>query len=445
LIAAVALFTLFLTGALWLIDKISNNHIRFVLLFLIFIVPFISFFVHFLHQLGFKNALINFGQYAHSNRFIIATIGAFCGTLFLLPVIRYPHKMTYVLIIILLTLSPLNLLAGWTLWNLRHENTKILINTSKHYEKKEKVPRHNLIVILFDELSYEYLYKDGSINPRYVNFQQLSSTSDNYHKAISPGNQTLTAIPGLLMGRRYENIVMKYDNIYRITKGNKEDYLKIEPNNLFAVAKDKGYKTFAYGTYLPYCEMFDQSLDGCRAFSIYNYATVETQFSLLNPIMTNLILWPRQRPQGFIKNKAILPWQRKQTEQVFHLTLKALDEKIPIFMFSHIYSTHVPFVFNRNGYYENKEPFLQNSENYIKSLEYADHLLRELINKMKKNGIFESSEVIVLADHNYRIMFPDKESHIPLIIKKPYQKAKQDIFSPVQAEQTLREAVMQPL
>jgi arylsulfatase A-like enzyme len=108
-------------------------------------------------------------------------------------------------------------------------------------------------------------------------------------------------------------------------------------------------------------------------------------------------------------------------------------------MFSHIYIPHIPFVFNRNGYYDNNEPFLQNSENYQKQLEYVDYLLGELINKMEEYGIFESSEIIVLSDHNYRIMFPDRKNHIPLIIKKPYQKIEKDIAAPVHAEFVLKE------
>jgi len=39
-------------------------------------------------------------------------------------------------------------------------------------------------------------------------------------------------------------------------------------------------------------------------------------------------------------------------------------------------------------------------------------------------------------------MFPSKKSHIPLIIKKPYQKAKKDISEPAYAEQVLREVIM---
>jgi tetratricopeptide (TPR) repeat protein len=442
LIAAVALFTLLLTGVWWLIDKISNTKICFFLFFLIFIIPFISFFSHFLRQLGFKDALIAFGQYAHEDRFLVATIGAFCGTLFLLVVIHYPRKMIYALIMILLALSPLNLLAGWTLWNLRNENTKMVINAPDHYEKKADAQKHNLIVILFDELSYEYLYKDGLINPQYVNFHWLSLISDNYHQATSPANNTLTAIPGMLMGRRYENIIMKYDSVYEITKDTNEKHLKIEPNNLFAIAKDEGYKTFAYGFDLPYCEMFNQYLDGGRSFGPYNYGNVETKFSLLNPIMTTLIIWPHQGPQGFLKIKAVSLLQRQEIAQIFDLTLKTLDEKAPVFLFSHILIPHAPFIFDRNGYYENKKLFLENDENYQKQLEYVDHLLGVLINKMKGNGIFESSEIIVLSDHNYRVMFPDNDRHIPLIIKRSYQQTKKDIFEPAHAEHILKEGLM---
>ena len=139
---------------------------------------------------------------------------------------------------------------------------------------------------------------------------------------------------------------------------------------------------------------------------------------------------------------AVSRWQKMQTEQVFHLTLKTLDEKAPVFMFSHIYIPHIPFVFNRNGYYDNNQPFLQNSENYQRQLEYVDYLLGELINKMEENGIFESSEIIVLSDHNYRIMFPGMKDQIPLIIKKPYQKIKKDIFEPAHAENILKEGLV---
>ena len=444
LIIVVALFTMLFTAVLHLFDKISNSTIRFVLIFLIFIIPFISFFIHFLQQLGLKSALISFGELAHAHRAFAVIIIAFCGMLFLLLAIRYSLKMTYAIIMVLLTLSPLNLLAGWTLWTTRHENTKITINAPDHYEKKAKTPDHNIIIILFDlELSYEYLYKDGLIKPQYANFQQFASLSDNYHNAISPGNHTLTAIPGILNGRHYENIVMQYDRMYNITKDNEKKYLTAEPDSVFALAKEKGYTTFAYGPYLPYCEIFGQYLDVCRTWSIYNFAAVEPKFSLLNPIITNFMLWPRQKPQGFIKNMAISRWQRMQIEQVMSMSLKTLDESGPIFLFSHIYIPHNPFVFNRNGYYDNPEPILGNDDNYQRQLEYVDYVLGALIQRMKKNGSFESSEVIVLSDHNFRIRYKGMQQyHIPLIIKKPYQRIKRDIYDTTHAEYVVRKGIV---
>ena len=437
LIVDIALLTVILSILLCFIDKISNEKMRFLLFFFIFIVPFVSFLVHFLLQLDLKVALIALSKYEHKNRFLAASIGTFCFVIFLFLAIRHPRKLTSGFILILFIISPLNLFAVLTLWNARHVNSNTEINSTKLINRKGFTLKHNVIVFLFDELSYDYLYKNASINPQYTNFYKLSVMSDNYHSALSPGKHTLTAIPGLLMGRHYDDIYMKYDQIYSIDN-RKEQRLVIEPDNLFAVAKEKGFKTFVFGSYLPYCEMFSQYLDRGRSFSIYNYASVGTHFSLLNPILTNMMIWPRLGPQGYLKNKAISAWQKKQTEQVFTCMLTALDEKVPVFMFSHIYCIHVPYVFDRNGYYDNKTPFLQNTDNYLKCLEYADFLLGELINRMKNNGTIESSEVVVLSDHNYRTMFPGKENHIPLIIKRPYQQTKNDIFDLTHDEDILK-------
>lgn len=437
LLTTVGLFTLFFFVILLLIDKISNPKLQLAILFLICVIPMTSFLIHFLAQLGFKARIITVGEYFVKSRYLLFTFVAFLSAIIFSVANRYPRKMQYATIIILLTLSPINLVAGWTVYNLRNLDTKIRKKAPDATNHASGL-NQNIIIFLFDELSYEYLYKNNSIDPRYKNFYWLSTVSDNYHQAISPGNATLTAVPGMLMGKHYESVSMKYESLYHISKESEDQYLKIEPNNLLALAKRRGYKTFISGTYLPYCEMFDSSLDACQSFSIYNFATIEDRFSLLNPILTNLMIWPHQLPQGFLKNRAAAQWQKNQMEKTFQFTLRALDEKTPFLLFSHIFCTHVPFVFNKQGYYDNKAPYLRNSDNYIKSIEYADYLLGEFIKKMKETGKFETSEIVVLADHNYRIMFPGRESHIPLLIKKPNQLSRKDIFNPVNAENVLK-------
>lgn len=440
LIVAILLFTLFFACCFGLINKTNNAKIKTAILILICLIPFASFVIYSLQQIGLKNFLILMGDHAVNNILfnIVVVLTLFA---IVLLVFIYPNRIRYVVYFLIMVLSPINFISAWTLFLIKDINTKIVINDSTLVLQKTGVQKHNVVIILFDELSVDYLYSDGLIKSKYPNFKQLSSVSNNYLSAISPGKHTEVAVPGIIMNRHFEKISMESNFIYEFSD-NKKHYLKIDHNNLFAAAKAFGYKTFVYGPYLPYCQMFEKYLDGGRSFSYYNYGAVDTTFSILNPIKTTLCNWPRQKPFGFMKNIFISEWQKKQTDEVLRLSISRLDNKGAIFLFSHLFVTHVPFVFNRNGYYNNNEPFLQDSHNYLNAMEYADYILGEIIRKMKSNGSYESSELTVLADHNYRIMFPGKEDHIPLIIKRPYQKIRIDFRNPVHAEYVLKEEVI---
>ena len=439
LVLAIVLFTSVLAPMIWLIhNKINDRRKQVVLLCIIFFIPFISFFVHLFRQLGFVGELISFGEYASRNKLYALLLFLALLLMFLIMVFRYPKKVLYLLYIIFIALSSLNIVAMWTILSHLNTNTKISITGKTNNPIQSRTNSNKqFVIILFDELSYDYLYKTGSIDSRFPNFKNLSLISDNYHRAISPGKQTLTAIPGLLTNRRYDNLVIKYDWIYRITKEQKEAYLKIDKNNLFATAQSKGLKTFAVGNYLPYCEMFEHNLDECRSFSEYNYGGVNTGFSIMNPVITTLNIWPRQKPQGIIKNLAASSLQKKRIKQTIDFILDILKYNGDFFLFAHIYLPHLPFVFNKNGFYRNKEPFLQNDENYIKQVEYCDVLLGKIIEKLKELGKFDSSEIIVLSDHNYRLEFPGRENSIPLIVKQMNSKTRKDIYETVRAEELL--------
>lgn len=185
-------------------------------------------------------------------------------------------------------------------------------------------------------MSYEYLFKNGEIDPRYVNFKRFADISEVYHAASSPGQQTLTAIPGLLMAKRYDNLSIKYDWIYRVTAKQKAQYLTVDKVNLFAIAKDKGFKIFVVGNYLPYCEMFKDYLDVCRSFSEYNYGGVNKDFSILNPIMTVFNIWPRQKPQGLIKNIGASLLQKKRIEETRDFVFEAFKQIDAFFVCSYL-------------------------------------------------------------------------------------------------------------
>ncbi len=426
LLAAIALLTTILAVLLICGDRYFNRYCKLAAYFFISVIPLISFGTHFMLQIGFKGELIALGQFATTHKEIFLVGGLIIAALSVYAGAKYPSSFLRIFVMLIVALSPLNILAGWTIWQIGDVNIRLNLkeDSGRSYQtniaKQKKI--NNIIIFLFDEMSYEYLYKGREIDSRYPNIKYFSSISTNYHAATAPGNQTLTSIPGLLTGNKYNNITIEYSYIYKISERNKKEFLEIDRDNLFFAAKQKGMKTIMYGTFLPYCEMLGPSLDECRSFSIYNYGAINTSFSLFNPFLTTFTIWPHQYPQGIIKNRAASELQKEQAEEMIKLAEAALDNAEPFYLFIHFYFTHVPFTFNKRGYYHNKEPYLQDSKNYAQCLDYADKVFGDLIMRLKNNKKFDDSIIVLMSDHNYRIMFPDKRNSIPLMIKDVKQQ-----------------------
>jgi len=435
LLVAIALLTLSLTVLLSLAESYIGIHYKPLLLVLILIIPLISFGTYFLSQLGYKGDLINLGDYVSEHKIFFIFAGIFTLGALACAVVKYSTPSFSIILALIIFLSPINFVAAWVIWKSSTVNTSIYLEENEiSSHASSQALENNMIILLFDEMSYNFLYRNNFIDSKYPNFKYLSSISNNYHSATSPGNQTLTSIPGLLSCQRYEKIEMKYNSIFSYPRAEKKEVLDIRSNNLFSLAKEKGLKTFLFGSYLPYCELCSADLNACRSYSIYNHGTIKRNFSLLNPFLTTFNIWPRQYPQGIIKNRSISKWQKEQTEEIYTLTMKVLDSSEPFLIFTHFYFTHVPFVYRKTGYYTNKDPFLESPENYRNQLDYADHILGKFIDRLKKNNKFETSTIILLSDHNIRSMYPENKNAIPLIVKGVGQKSKKDFNSPVNAE-----------
>lgn len=439
LFCAFLLSSLFAGVVFYFIYKCKNFYIKLLILLGIVSIPFLSFFVYVFKQLFGAGLIITVSNLLfsrHSLILLLLIVILAVGVIFM----RYPRRIVQIFILTLFVLSPINILSIWSGIKACSNNTVIFMNNCN----KEKLslnqhkPEDNILVILFDELSYDYLYENGKIKREYENFRSLSLISDNYHKAFSPGDSTLAAIPGLIMGKSFEGITMEYDQIYEITKKQETEILAIDANNLFAYAKKAGYRTFCFGPYLHYCALFGKWLDGCRSFSVYNYGNLSNEFKFYNPILTTIVLLPYQFPYGFLKNPVYSLWKKNITEQSFALTMEAINSSEPFFIFVHFYSPHLPFTFDKDGFYKNRRPFLQNHENYFKELGYTDKLLGNLIVELKRNGKFNNTTIVVLADHNYRIMFPERKKDVPLIIKHKNQQVCDDIYDSVGTNVVLR-------
>lgn len=438
LFCAFLLFSLFAGVAFYLIYKCRNFYIKLLILLLIVFIPFMSFFIYVLKQLlgaGIIVTVSNLLFVRHSLILLRIIAILVVGVVF----IRYPRRIVQIVILILFVLSPITILSIWSGIKASSKNTIIFMNNcnDKKLSLSQHKPEDNILIILFDELSYDYLYENGEIKREYENFRNLSQISDNYHRALSPGDCSLTSIPGLIMGKTFKGIKMEYGQIYKITKKQETKLLTIDSKNLFSYAKEAGYKTFCFGAYLHYCVLFGEWLDEGRSFSVYNYGNLSNEFKPYNPIFTTIVLLPHQFPYGLLKNPLYSLWEKNIIEQSFALTMGAINSPEPFFIFTHFYIPHLPFTFNKNGFYKNSRPFLQNQENYSKQLDYVDKLLGNLIAELKRNGKFDNTTIVVLADHNYRIMFPERKMAVPLIIKHRDQRTHNDIYDSVRTSVVL--------
>jgi hypothetical protein len=305
-------------------------------------------------------------------------------------------------------------------------------------------PGRSLYVFLFDELSYRFVYRHEQLRSDLPYLRRLSEAATNYHAAMAPNDRTITSLPGLLASRDFLDVTVVEDGIFESRPTGDQVPLDLNgPNGLFRRAKANGLRTEMVGYYLPYCRLLAGVADACVSYSWYNYSTAADGFSPFNPILTNIVLWPYQPPFGLLKVPALSSLQRRIVELTTAAAVADLQVGSPRFRFVHFSVPHHPFVFDRQGYHPAADPMLKNAENHKRQLEYVDTLVGRLVDQLQQAGVFESSTVVVMSDHEYRwppLAKPDS-MHIPLIVKHPGQRTREDVSEPVKAARVLAELV----
>ncbi len=100
----------------------------------------------------------------------------------------------------------------------------------------------------------------------------------------------------------------------------------------------------------------------------------------------------------------------------------------------HVPVPHAPFVFNPDGSDHPADETIDadNSEGYRRHLGYADTLVGQVVDMLRRTGKYDNSLVIITSDHSWRDepdaafkQGPDWVRRVPLVIKLPGQKVPQ--------------------
>ena len=423
---------------LWWVDSIPNSYGRTVAVVVLIALPFGSFGIQVLRQLLPAEQLAAVAVFVASNlsaQIIVGMLTLVGGVV----AVRHHEALRQAITTAALVVSPLCVAAAVTVARAGFLDPTVQITSDRGTQPAEtSQTNRNVFVIVFDELDYDFLYEDGKIRSAYPAMRAFSAISENYHEALSPGEATLEAMPGLLMGLDEvptgsalagmppEAVWERGDAAAAAS-----DATDVWQGTVFAAAQREGFRTVMIGWFHPYCQVLRASLDDCRSFSNYNYAAVTDGSTWVSPILTTLILWPHQFPFGLLKNPVKSAHQDMMVQRTYDLAVSTLDSERALFQIVHFSIPHVPFVYDSDGYNPPADPYLQNAENYERQLRYTDKVFGRFIAALEQHRKFSTSDVVLLSDHAYRSLArAGTARRVPLIIKRAGQAARTDVYGP---------------
>jgi hypothetical protein len=274
--------------------------------------------------------------------------------------------------------------------------------------------------ILFDMLSYEFLFNGDDINSCYPNFRSFSQESEVYLNAYSPGGTTDQTIPRLLTGIDF----IKVDHDILLWKANSKKSQELKPLNtfetIFSLVDKEGYNVYLRGFSLPYIYNFSENIQ----------SGITYPFNTLWKSGMHSLIWPVLYPGGIQNQKTAASILKEYSDRVYQYANNT-------FFYIHWNIPHDPFIFNTNGDMESRWKLTKELINipdrrlkYIDQLKGTDKIFGKVIQNLKDSEIFEKSLIIIISDHNIKGFGYDMK-RIPLLIKRPYQNKPLKIHSRV--------------
>ncbi|MBI4265021.1 MAG: sulfatase-like hydrolase/transferase [Acidobacteria bacterium] len=302
-----------------------------------------------------------------------------------------------------------------------------------------------VLALLFDELSFSYLYDEsGMMRDEFLEIRRLASEATNYLTVAAPARDTLVALPSLLAARHLRDVRVEDDGLWELDdEGELVPFSAGGDGGLFATARRLGYATEMGGYYLPYCDLLEGLIDTCQSLSFYNVSTTHEEFAPFDPMLTTLVLWPRQLPFGLVKSPSFALLQRELVADVLAFARRPMIGRRPVFRFAHFSIPHLPFAFDAEGY---DPPFdsLQTSPDteYVEQLGYVDRVVGEIVDELRREGTYDETTIVLLSDHGFRFGGRERDPlQIPFIVKMAGQRARVDVRAAARGELLLKDVV----
>lgn len=275
-------------------------------------------------------------------------------------------------------------------------------------------PKQRVVIVLFDELDEDAIFsaRPSTIElPELDRFLQQAIHGTSF---TSVADSTLKAMPALITGKQVSGAEPAAANELLITySGAGQPVPWSRQSNIFTVARDYGLNTALLGWYHPYCRMFGHVLNYCSwepigtRYSTDMNASWEQNLTWLEVLIETLPLANRFDLRRRIEETVhIRPAKKYETVELFiprYLRMLREAEKLvtdPAFglVLIHWPIPHPPAIYDR----QTNDFRWHGGGSYLDNLQLVNRTLATLRAAMEKSGVWESTAVLITADHPYR-------------------------------------------
>jgi hypothetical protein len=361
---------------------------------------------------------------AHPNRTKIAVVLAISG-LTPLAVRKWPAVLRRTFHLVGLSLLPcffFTVLRSAESFVVRGVQSGSTVGSSAGENPAQKPARTALIV--FDMLDYELLFEHKPSDVQIPEFDKLRYESLFAEKATTASQWTLTAIPTITTGKIVtEAQPISPDDLLLTFEGLPEKKGWKHQPTIFSEARDAGMATGVVGWYHPYCRLFGAMLASCEWVPFpekfedrgstplgVERAVIEVitddLFASSPPPVADRILEVNKN----MRRKYIDSYHRLLAAAMYALTNPALD-----FVVVHMPVPHTPSIYNRST-----QQFSEENGDYLDNVALADRTLGALRREMEHAGLWDTTNILVTADHGFRDAGKSEWKHTPTPYHVPF-------------------------
>lgn len=275
------------------------------------------------------------------------------------------------------------------------------VSTRPNHEMKRR-----LILVIFDELSYDLVFDHPEKGRSFQNFQELRSQSVSLGDITPMGTSTDRLIPSLLTGHPIYRIRSSLNGRLWYKEGPELHWVPFDANEtVFRVARDQGLSSGVVGWFNPYCRILKPVLTACYwAQGIQQEMPIEgLGASAEKSVIQNALVVPDAMISGrSLRPGAPVGAQMLRQNIADYRTLMVQGQKMIEnpgidFVLLHLPLPHPP------GFFDSRTHQLCTCGNYLDNLVLADETLGVIIKQINATPWAGETTLIVSSDHSWRV------------------------------------------